>query len=50
MSKTTTSNIWLSKEPSLLPNFIIAGAMKSGTKTLHDMLNAHPDVFIPKKD
>ena len=48
MSKTTTTDNWLSIEPSLLPDFIIVGAMKSGTTTLHDMLNTHPDVFIPK--
>ena len=48
MSKTPTTNNWLSKEPSLLPDFIIVGAMKSGTTTLHNMLNSHPDVFIPK--
>lgn len=48
MSKTLTTNNWLSKDPSLLPDFIIVGAMKSGTTTLHDMLNSHPDVFIPK--
>jgi hypothetical protein len=48
MSKTTPTNIWISKEPSLLPDFIMVGAMKSGTTTLHDMLNTHPDVFIPK--
>ena len=50
MSKTTTTDIWLSKEPSLLPDFIIVGAMKCGTTTLHDMLNTHPDVFIPKEE
>lgn len=48
MSKTTTTDNWISKEPSLLPDFIIVRAMKSGTTTFHDMLNTHPDVFIPK--
>ena len=48
MSKTTTTDNWISKKPSLLPDFIIVGAMKSGTTTLHDMLNTHPEVFIPK--
>ncbi|MAM86249.1 MAG: sulfotransferase [unclassified Hahellaceae] len=30
-----------------LPNFLIIGAAKSGTTSLADYLNQHPDVFIP---
>ena len=30
-----------------LPNFIIVGAMKSGTSTLRDLLTAREDVFLP---
>lgn len=30
-----------------LPDFIIAGAMKCATTSLHHVLNEHPDVFIP---
>lgn len=30
-----------------LPDFIIGGAMKSGTTTIHYMLASQPDVFIP---
>ncbi|MBW2190747.1 MAG: sulfotransferase, partial [Deltaproteobacteria bacterium] len=30
-----------------LPDFIIIGAAKCGTTSLHDILSAHPDVFIP---
>ena len=30
-----------------MPDFIIAGAMKSGTSTLHALLNQHPDIYIP---
>jgi hypothetical protein len=29
------------------PSFFIVGAMKSGTSSIHHMLNSHPDVFIP---
>jgi len=29
-----------------LPNLLIIGAMKSGTSSLHDYLNLHPDVFM----
>ena len=29
------------------PDFVIAGAAKSGTTTLADMLKQHPDIFIP---
>ncbi|GGZ99789.1 hypothetical protein GCM10008090_05550 [Arenicella chitinivorans] len=30
------------------PNFIIAGAAKSGTTTLHGLLNSNPEVFLPE--
>lgn len=30
-----------------LPNFVVIGAMKSGTTSLHTYLRAHPDVFMP---
>ncbi|MDR9416336.1 MAG: sulfotransferase [Gracilimonas sp.] len=41
---------WIATSPKLLPDFIIGGAMKCGTTTLHDILNAHPDVFIPPRE
>jgi hypothetical protein len=28
------------------PNFVIAGAMRSGTSTLYELLRQHPDVFM----
>ncbi|WP_158262548.1 MULTISPECIES: sulfotransferase family protein [Pirellulaceae] len=31
-----------------LPDFIIGGAMKSATTTIHSLLSHHPEVFIPK--
>ncbi len=43
-------NKWISKEPDRLPDFIIGGAMKSGTSTLHAILDRHPDVYIPKDE
>jgi hypothetical protein len=37
-----------SAQPSgRLPDFIIGGAMKSGTTTLHHLLADHPQVYIP---
>jgi len=30
-----------------LPNFLIVGAAKCGTSSLHDYLNQHPDIFMP---
>lgn len=33
-----------------MPDFIIAGAMKCGTTTLHKMLSHHPDIFIPERE
>lgn len=32
-----------------LPNFLIIGAMKAGTTSLHGYLQAHPQVFLPDK-
>lgn len=33
-----------------LPDFIIVGAMKSGTTSLHYMLDQHKDIFIPNRE
>lgn len=41
---------WIAPNDDLLPDFIIGGAMKSGTSTLHEILNQHPKVFIPKNE
>jgi len=30
----------------VLPNFLVIGAMKAGTTSLHAYLNAHPEVFV----
>jgi hypothetical protein len=38
------------RDRSDLPAFIIGGAAKSGTSTLHDMLGRRPDVFIPDRE
>lgn len=32
-----------------LPNFITIGAMKSGTTSIHEYLNQHPDIFMSEK-
>lgn len=42
-----TASQWITDRSSLLPDFIIGGAMKSGTSTLHTILAQHPEVFIP---
>lgn len=39
-------NPWISSQPERLPDFIIGGAMKSGTTTLHQILASHPDVGL----
>lgn len=44
---TRNMDAWLAPQNTRLPNFIICGAMKSGTTTLHEMLGTHPSVFIP---
>jgi hypothetical protein len=33
-----------------LPSFIIGGAAKSGTSTLHALLDRHPDIYIPDRE
>ncbi|MEM5564591.1 sulfotransferase [Psychroserpens sp. AS72] len=43
-------NNWIAPKTDLLPDFIIGGAMKSGTSTIHNILEKHPKVFIPKKE
>lgn len=37
-------------EPSKLPDFVIVGAMKAGTSSMHSILAAHEDVFIPDSE
>ena len=32
------------------PDFIIAGAMKCGTTSLHNILSSHPEIYIPQRE
>jgi len=41
---------WKAPMDAIVPDFIIGGAMKSGTSTLHAMLVQHPEVFIPEEE
>ncbi len=41
---------WKAPKDAIVPDFIIGGAMKSGTSTLHAMLAQHPEVFIPEEE
>lgn len=41
---------WLAPTNAKIPDFIICGAMKSGTTTLHAILAKHPDIYIPEKE
>ena len=43
-------NHWIAQKPELLPDFMIGGAMKSGTSSIHIILNTHPNVFIPTSE
>lgn len=45
----TMSN-WILPDRLRTPDFIIGGAMKSGTTTLHYILGQHPQVFIPDRE
>lgn len=33
----------------MIPNFLVVGAAKCGTTSLHEYLNQHPQVFVPEK-
>jgi hypothetical protein len=33
----------------MLPNFVVIGAMKAGTTSLHRYLREHPQVFMPEE-
>ena len=46
----TRKNNWKSNQPESLPDFIIGGAMKSGTTSLHAILNSHPDIAIVQNE
>ncbi len=35
---------------AVLPNFVVIGAMRSGSTSLYKYLQAHPDVFMPRKE
>ncbi len=37
-------------EPTRLPDFLIIGAMRSGTTSLYRYLGAHPEVFMTPKE
>ncbi|PKD16744.1 hypothetical protein APR41_08025 [Salegentibacter salinarum] len=41
---------WISNNINLIPDFIISGAMKSATTTIHEVLSYHPDIFIPRSE
>ncbi len=38
---------WTCEHRHNLPDFLIIGAMKSGTTSLHHLLASHPEIFIP---
>ncbi|NNK73481.1 MAG: sulfotransferase [Flavobacteriaceae bacterium] len=42
--KRKIEDYWITNSPDRLPDFIIGGAMKSGTTSLHTILGRHPDV------
>jgi hypothetical protein len=49
-SKKSSSGKPLNSINKRFPDFIIAGAMKCGTSSLHNILANHPDIFIPDKE
>ncbi|WP_020530739.1 sulfotransferase family protein [Flexithrix dorotheae] len=49
-NQKTSFSHWKAPNDALLPEFIIGGAMKCGTTTLHAMLAKHPKIFIPEEE
>ncbi len=47
---TKSKNVWVAPKEMKTPDFIICGAMKSGTTTLHHILSQHPDIYIPERE
>lgn len=43
-------NTWVAPKGTRLPDFIICGAMKCGTTTVHSLLNSHPHISIPEEE
>ncbi len=41
---------WIAPQGIRVPDFIICGAMKCGTTTVHHLLGLHPRVFIPASE
>jgi hypothetical protein len=37
------------RRPEMLPNFLIIGAMKAGTTSLHSYLTTHPEIYMSIK-
>lgn len=33
----------------MLPNFFVVGAQKAGTTTLHNLLQSHPEIYLPEQ-
>ena len=48
--KSNIINYWIAPQDIRLPDFIICGAMKCGTTTVHGILNSHPDIGIPNTE
>jgi hypothetical protein len=38
----------IKKGQSMLPNFLVVGAQKAGTTSLHNYLCSHPDIYLPR--
>ncbi len=41
---------WIAPKNIRLPDFIICGAMKCGTSTVHTLLGKHPETHIPDRE
>jgi len=38
--------LWSKKAPARMPDFMIIGTQKGGTSTLHNLLSAHPHIYM----
>jgi hypothetical protein len=49
MSVPECAQRYRADRPMILPNFLVIGAMKAGTTSLHRYLQGHPEIYLPDR-